>query len=720
MTQTQVPIKVTVTKYTTENDSEEDDKKKSTLEEITSRTSSTSTTAAEDNSKTASNSPTEGAKSSPNVGTGNHGGDSGAAPPSTNKGESDVGQSSVESTETSPVETTSLESSMESEVTLTMKWGQVDTASLDVATDTAMEKPEMTSLTLTIDPLDATYATPIPSSSSVSFLGLRAPHVEPSVGPAQSQDGSKDDEKIRQNENVEVPARGPFPEEPRGPPSNLELSAQASAELPTAKTSRSRQSDTLPDMSDILSGLFNVVGEGLNIATNYVKSEQKKKDQEKLQEEHEKKIQQQASLTSRINNRGPPRFTEIPFEAIPLEVLQSPHGVKPTRVQIQQRPFHSKRIKVTKTRLRTPKPPFASGIPLPELLIPEGIIVPKKTLQQQQLHQGHQAVNVGEAPTHLQVIANNGNVDSVKKGGFTFGDIPPPREQLPRPPPRRRKPNRPRPKQPYPNRNSVGAFLFPANLPKGEPTTEYIKNNQEVFPQRNKIKDVHVDNDDFDLLVHTYFPDVERPPPPEIESSIKSTTTTTTTTTRRTTKERPKPVTPRSSSRPPSRRKPLPTSLPPLVTRRPLVIFTSRQSNTTTTAATTTSTTRRSTTTVTSRPKPMSTTEALRPGTVVVEESSSWPTRLPTPPTPRLPRPPIRPLVPPPAAADQRPLAEVITSPPYGSGGGGGSNGGPEIFDVTVTAKQNYNGKKPLGKKTNLIYISLQVDCSAILRQKLY
>ena len=111
-------------------------------------------------------------------------------------------------------------------------------------------------------------------------------------------------------------------------------------------------------------------------------------------------------VPSRINNRGPPRFTEIPFEAIPLEVLSSQTpGQKPI-VQIQQRPFqtrvklqkptatkkvnqnHSyhfvtfilniinftiKRILMFDWSLFQRKPPvFATGIPLPQLLIPEG------------------------------------------------------------------------------------------------------------------------------------------------------------------------------------------------------------------------------------------------------------------------------------------------------------------------------------------------------------
>ena len=50
---------------------------------------------------------------------------------------------------------------------------------------------------------------------------------------------------------------------------------------------------------------------------------------------------------SRINNRGPPRFTEIPFEAIPLEVLSSQTPGQQPIVQIQQRPFQT-RIKEAK------------------------------------------------------------------------------------------------------------------------------------------------------------------------------------------------------------------------------------------------------------------------------------------------------------------------------------------------------------------------------------
>ena len=83
----------------------------------------------------------------------------------------------MESTEKSPVETTSeaaeVESSMETEITVTYHNGQPDTSNLDIPTESSV-KPEMTSQTLTIDPTDA----------AGHFLALRAPHVEPSVGPA--------------------------------------------------------------------------------------------------------------------------------------------------------------------------------------------------------------------------------------------------------------------------------------------------------------------------------------------------------------------------------------------------------------------------------------------------------------------------------------------------------------------------------------------------------
>ena len=59
------------------------------------------------------------------------------------------------------------------------------------------------------------------------------------------------------------------------------------------------------------------------------------------------RVQQAAIAPSRINNRGPPRFTEIPFEAIPLEVLSSQTPGQQPIVQIQQRPFQT-RIKEAK------------------------------------------------------------------------------------------------------------------------------------------------------------------------------------------------------------------------------------------------------------------------------------------------------------------------------------------------------------------------------------
>ena len=136
-----------------------------------------------------------------------------------------------------------------------------------------------------------------------------------------------------------------------------------------------------------MTGLLNAVGEGLTFATNFVKEENERK-KEALKEKEaasllaalEASAAYAASISAvpallpgRVNNRGPPRFTEIPFEAIPLEILSSQRpGQQP--VQIQQRPFHT-RIKISQTKL---PPPFATGIPLPEVLIP-GFEMPTTT-----------------------------------------------------------------------------------------------------------------------------------------------------------------------------------------------------------------------------------------------------------------------------------------------------------------------------------------------------
>ena len=75
--------------------------------------------------------------------------------------------------------------------------------------------------------------------------------------------------------------------------------------------------------------------------------------------------------STRINNRGPPRVTEVPFEAIPLELGNSaadnrrpqlPFGV-PFRGPIWQPP-------ITGSGQKLHNLPFASGIPLPVQLVP--------------------------------------------------------------------------------------------------------------------------------------------------------------------------------------------------------------------------------------------------------------------------------------------------------------------------------------------------------------
>ena len=162
------------------------------------------------------------------------------------------------------------------------------------------------------------------------------------------------------------------------------------------KNNRRAEPGPGPDISDILSGLLNVVGEGLSIATNYVQETNKKKAQEKvstgdtqdvkpkpppvlsLEEEEEKK-----KNNSRINNRGPPLLAARPFEAIPLEILQNQRpGAKPG-VSIPQRPFQTHLppgISGPAPTITSPgisggagggsSPPFKSGVPLPQQLVP--------------------------------------------------------------------------------------------------------------------------------------------------------------------------------------------------------------------------------------------------------------------------------------------------------------------------------------------------------------
>ena len=106
-----------------------------------------------------------------------------------------------------------------------------------------------------------------------------------------------------------------------------------------------RRAEPGPDINDILSGLLNVVGEGLHFATNYVKENNKKKLQERLdaelaEEESKNVVPAKGVNRTRVNNRGPPLadLKDQTFEAVPL---RPPPGVKPGAkpVAIPQRPF---------------------------------------------------------------------------------------------------------------------------------------------------------------------------------------------------------------------------------------------------------------------------------------------------------------------------------------------------------------------------------------------
>merc|ERR1712051_949882 len=119
-------------------------------------------------------------------------------------------------------------------------------------------------------------------------------------------------------------------------PSAISILDKSGQDL-TTSNKKNRQTDVstngLPGVNDILTGLLNAVGEGLSFATNYVKEENERKrvsvsaSKSSARDKESSRIAaiEQMSISAvpallpgRVNNRGPPRFTEIPFEAIPL------------------------------------------------------------------------------------------------------------------------------------------------------------------------------------------------------------------------------------------------------------------------------------------------------------------------------------------------------------------------------------------------------------------
>ena len=161
-----------------------------------------------------------------------------------------------------------------------------------------------------------------------------------------------------------------------------------------------RRADPGPDINDILSGLLNVVGEGLHIATNYVQENNKRKQQKLEEDSSEKETIEDIFINlekekkrnrTRTNNRGPPLLSAIPFEAIPLEVLNNQRpGARPG-VAIPQRPFQT-RLPGLATKVTTPptvalpsKNPLnnVSGIPIPEQLVPTSESVKDSVLPSQ-------------------------------------------------------------------------------------------------------------------------------------------------------------------------------------------------------------------------------------------------------------------------------------------------------------------------------------------------
>jgi len=247
-------------------------------------------------------------------------------------------------------------------------------------------------VTLSLSPGDVRAGQPstvkIVPSSSTSKMEMTTP-VYHRANPNRMGllDGETEDD-----EDHFLSHKAPQKSVSRGGPLN-----QARSSATAGLDKNNRRADPGPDISDILSGLLNVVGEGLSIATNYVQENNKKKFQEKNSGEYlEDEEKPNSSIEveddsdfkrniSRINNRGPPLLSNIPFEAIPLEVLsQQRPGARPG-VAIPQRPFQTHlppgisgppppNQPPTNPTLTSPSknsgPPFKSGVQLPERLIP--------------------------------------------------------------------------------------------------------------------------------------------------------------------------------------------------------------------------------------------------------------------------------------------------------------------------------------------------------------
>ena len=283
-------------------------------------------------------------------------------------------------------EQTSSSSSLDSLIS-SVTSSQIDSKENELKTDETIEKTTKVSI---LDEETSSQKSPssesrssakvmveISASKTISSSahGTNTPHL-PVMSTTKSVEDSFLSPKVSRLSGASRPV-----ELPRVAPSNAAKVDLLVDEGDDAKVKKNRQSDDESSLAnDIITGLLNVVGEGLSIATNFVKEENERKKEAALAKEKEASLLKAAAaaaaaasisavpafLPGRINNRGPPRYTEIPFEAIPLEILKSQKpGQNP--VQIQQRPFHT-RIKINKTQL--PAPPFATGIPLPELLIP--------------------------------------------------------------------------------------------------------------------------------------------------------------------------------------------------------------------------------------------------------------------------------------------------------------------------------------------------------------
>ena len=126
-----------------------------------------------------------------------------------------------------------------------------------------------------------------------------------------------------------------------------------------------------PDVQDIISGIVHLLGGKVNLhAASGVPAEAPQPAAGNPSGTTVLRPQMLAPHSTRINNRAPPRISEVPFEAIPLELGNSagkPGQQLPFGIPFRPPVFPPK---LPQTGQNVQGLPFTSGIPLPIQLVP--------------------------------------------------------------------------------------------------------------------------------------------------------------------------------------------------------------------------------------------------------------------------------------------------------------------------------------------------------------